>query len=572
MRDICVDSSGVHEPERHDAPASPILQVRGLSKDFGSARVLADVDLTLAPGRIYGLLGANGAGKSTLVKHLTGYHVPTACRELRVYGEARDWPLREPGIVAVHQDQGFVDSMSLLENVTIRELSDRPLRRVVRWSVLERRVRHVLARVGLNLDPHRLVSTLTPGQRALLALARALLNVDGLDPERTIVLLDEPTAALGPADSAEILARARELSEQGAGVVLITHRLDEVRSVAHSVCVLRDGRVVLDGPMPGQDETVEKLMFGTATDRRSKSTAGRPRPGPEPAAAPTAPAEPGAPPQVVSRRPALEVTAVGTRPMTEPLRLFAGEIVGVTGLRGSGHEELAYQILGVAPPPAAVLVEGFPARLNARSAARAGIVLISGSRQRDGLWLAGTVFENLVAGRRRPRGWNVLIRRKDDRAWAAAAIQAAHVNPPLLDWPVSTFSGGNQQKVCMARWLGDPTVRVLLIHEPTQGIDLRARRDIMNQLREQARNLNVAVAVFSSDSEALASVADRVVILRHGQIVDELTSDLTEHHIDAATIFTSEGESAAGEPGRLPDGDPPDQATDRSTKEGQWTT
>jgi ribose transport system ATP-binding protein len=502
------------------AASETLLSIRGLRKSFGDTQVLKGVDFDLVAGEVHGLLGANGAGKSTLVRHLSGYYTPTSSDSVQVRGHSAHWPLDagQYHVATVHQEQAFCDTMTVLENCLAHRLGVAPGLRPISWRRARLEVRAAVERVGLKVGLDWDVARLSPGERALLAMARALMQVD--PSVGTILILDEPTAVLGPDDANDVLMRAAEVAKDGGGVILVTHRLEEMRAVASRVAILREGTFVFDGPMDESNARVEELMF-TLPDGRSADPPGAPQPVASPSGGPGR----------------LSVVAVKGQPLERPIVLAAGEVVGVTGLRGAGHEELAHEIVGGLSPAATIELDGRTLTLTPRSAAQAGVVLVSGNRQREALWLAGSVFENLTTVRR--DGRHGRLRPGTERQWVRDATAQAGVTPNDVDRLVSTFSGGNQQKISMARWLSAPGVRVMLVHEPTQGIDLHARRQILTHLRAMARERDVAVAVFSSDYEALAAVSDRVLVVRAGQVETELTDSITEDRIEAATLFST---------------------------------
>lgn len=523
------------------------ITIEGLTKAFGETVVLHHVDFCLRRGVVQGLIGANGAGKSVLIKHLAGYYVPTTCDALRIHGRDASWPIdaRRDGIAVIHQEQGFVENLSVIENTLVQRLAASGFASRIRWSRARRDVREAFDRVGLDaVELDSPIAELSPGQRALVAVARALLEIDDRKGEQSAsskrlgksgyddvtFILDEPTASLGPADARAVLAQVKALAGLGAAILLVTHRLEELREVVSNAVVLRSGHVVYDGVMPEADAEIETLMFGERVSA----------PAPVPAAVGKANGSASSPDSPGGTR--LRVLTSGGELLQPALELRSGEVVGVSGLRDAGHEELAYRIVGATHPAAEVEVEGGPARtLDPRSARSAGIVLVPGNREREALWMAGTVLENLVVARRSSR---VPVSSSEERSWGQDAIDAALVVPPDLDRSVSTLSGGNQQKVSLARWFtpkatgprgkAQNDVRILLVHEPTQGIDLHTRRQILAGLRRQAAEQNIAVAVFSSDYEALVEVTDRVVVFCDGRIQQELRQPFDGIAIESA--------------------------------------
>jgi ribose transport system ATP-binding protein len=482
----------------------PVITVTRLSKTYVT-RVVDSVDWQLTPGRVHALLGGNGSGKSTLLKMVAGVVTPDPGGEIEVAGRRHPSEHYGPHVAAaslrfVHQDLGLVDGLSIADNFGLAGRYPRS-----RWGRIDDAglVRHVgaeLARHGLDLDPRLPVAALRSTDRALVAIARALDGIDGL---ATTLVLDEPTASL-PVDEVEhLFASIRGLRSTGHSVVFVSHRLSEVAEIADDVTVLRDGRVVGTGPIEDfPEERVVELIAGhppsAARARTCRADDGRPV--------------------------ALDVRALCAGPLRGvDLQVRSGEILGVAGLVGSGRSSLLRAIFGDLGEGVTLRVGGQDVDVRStRDAVAARIALVPEDRARDGAYLDRPVWENLSAAvltRYRRRG---RVSRAAERADALEAMRAFGVRAPSADAPLASLSGGNQQKVVVARWLrADP--HVLLLDEPSQGVDAVAREEIHALVRDAA-DAGAAVVVVSSDLDELEALSDRVVVLADGRIVREFSN------------------------------------------------
>lgn len=473
--------------------SAPALAVRGLGHCYGATRVLEDVTLDFAPGRVHALVGRNGAGKSTLLRALAGAIQP-AEGEVRVAGEAvrlgSPQEAMARGIATVHQELTLVAELSVAENILLDRL---PLRH--RWlPLLDHRAAHAeaaraLLRLDLAIDPGARVATLSFAERQLVEIARAIAR------QPRVLLLDEPTSALSVTEVARLIALVRALAADGVAVVHVTHRLDELPRIADDVSVLRDGRLL--GSIAASDARAERLvdlMFGgmelAAQARPSRSAERRP-------------------PVLVARG------------MTVPSRLHGvsfeaapGEIVGVAGLVGSGRTELLESIFGARRAEGTVTVSGERVpRLRPRAMAARGVALVPEDRQGQGLALPLPIADNAALASL-PRGF---LTRETVRRAVRGCLEGLRLSAPSLDHPVSALSGGNQQKVVVGKWLLEPR-RVMLLDEPTKGVDLPARRQLLATMRRLADE-GLAVVWVSSELEELHEAADRIIVLVAGRAV-----------------------------------------------------
>ena len=502
------------------------LEARGISKTFGSNTVLSDADLVIRPGEIHALIGQNGSGKSTLVKVLTGYHAPDEGGSLRVDNTALALPVRwseaqQAGISVVHQDLGLLDHLSVAENIGIGGYTAHPLTRKIDWAAQHDVARRVLARLELEVDPRTPVSRLSAAERAEVAIARALRDQR---PGEGLVVLDEATRALAREELEHFHRLLRKVVADGTSVLMVSHNLDEVLSVSDKVTVLRDGRVAGAGVTTSEtDEAgLARLMLGKSVDAAIRRS-GVPDP----------------------QAPALVVTGL-TGPGVEDLDLTvgAGEVVGLTGLPGSGFESVPYLLTGARPASAGTLEVGgqrLPLRrLTVARAVRHGIALVPEGRIKEGLAVELSLRDNIALpnlGRRgRPwfvsRGWQ----ESDSRHY----IDRLDIRTPGPQALVKELSGGNQQKVLLGKWL---SVRpdFLVLHEPTQAVDVGARRDILTTIGEAA-DRGIGVLHVSIEPSDLTEVCDRVLVHHPGRPLLELRTTDPDELLRA--IYAEPGDTA----------------------------
>jgi len=501
--------------------SEPALALRGLAKSFGGARALDGVDLTVGAREIHGLLGHNGSGKSTLVKILSGYHAPDAGAGLHLHGEALRLPLslaeqRARGLAFVHQNLGLAPQISVLENMRIVEITA-ARRPWIDWRAQRRAALASLQQFGLAIDADQPVSTLSPVERALVAIVRAFVAIDSTRSGRQLhglLVLDEPTPFLARDDVERLFRLMRQVVAEGASVLFISHDLDEILEITDRATVLRDGRVA------GTFETK-----ATVRDAIVALIAGHPR-------VATVNAD-GA--GVAARRaatakaaPAFEIRGLaGPQLQDFDLTLRRGEIVGLTGLLGSGYERVLHHLFGAAPALRGTLrAAGVPLELAGQTpaaAVRAGLAFLPGDRQ--GASGAGglPVLDNFLVPdlARFVRGGRLDWRRM--RAHAGGLATRHRVRPVDLDMKLASLSGGNAQKVLLAKWL-DIAPRLLLLEEPTQGVDVGAREDLWQAIREIAAAGTVVLCA-SSDLEQLEALCDRVLVFARGRCRAEVRRD-----------------------------------------------
>jgi len=505
---------------RAGAVEAPALAVSHLSKSFGGAQALRDVSFSVAPGEVHGLLGQNGSGKSTLIKILAGYHVPDPGGRLEIHG--RDVPLpldpgqfRELGLSFVHQDLGLIPSLTVLENLIVGTLaSERRLR--IDWRAERRRARALFERFSVELDPRATVADLSQVDRALLAIVRAVDEFRHEEAElhaKGVLVLDEPTVFLPKNRTERLFALVRQIAEAGASVIFVSHDLDEVRQVTDRITVLRDGRVVGTAVT---SETDEQALVEMIIGRRLAAFTVEHH-------------------DLADEEIALAVEGLDGE-IVRGLSLDArqGEIVGLTGLVGSGFDEVLYLLFGAAPATAGtVTLDGTTHELPAMTPHRAlacGIALVPADRPGAGSVGSLSTADNVMLLMLDRYRTGPLLHRRRMAADGGELLRRFDVQPALPDLPYEALSGGNQQKAMLAKWL-QTTPSLVLFDEPTQGVDVGARQQIYTIVREAAE-AGAVVLCASSDFEQLATLCDRVVVFGRGRVVRQLTgNEMTKDRI-----------------------------------------
>ena len=505
--------------------SSPRLSVRGVSKTFGSARVLSGLDLEIDGGEVHALVGHNGSGKSTFVKLLAGYHQPDPGAQASVDGEpftlGSDRAAEAAGLRFVHQDLGLIETLDAVDNVLLG--SPYPLRRGGRidWNAARDETTKLLASLGFDFPPTWRVARLSPTQRTGVCIARALRA--RAMPTR-VVVLDEPTAALPAREVTTLFQVIRALQERGLGVLYISHHLEEVLALADRITVLRDGRQVATAAATQLDEArLVELMVGEGAGEHRMPRRVRSGPG----------------------EPILQVSDLRTGSLAGiTFAVRVGEIVGVAGLDGSGRDDLAPAVFGGIPRSGEVRLHGeaLPP-LRPDVAVRRGAGFVPADRGREAALHRMSVGENLTISDVPTRLHGLLLDRGRERGEASGWAGRLAIVAPRPESPIDTLSGGNQQKVIIARWLRtEPSM--LILDEPTKGVDVAAVADIW-RLIEAAALAGTAVLVCSSDAEEIATHCDRVLVLRHGQIADQLAGEaLNAETLDALTLTDRPGELA----------------------------
>ncbi len=491
-----------------DPSAQPLLNVRGLTKRFTGTLALDRVDFDVRAGEVHALLGQNGAGKSTLIKILAGVYQADA-GAIAWLGHDVD-PKHERGPIGfIHQDLGLVEWMDVAENIALQTGYPRSRLGLVSWSKAREAARKALAALGVDIDPNAPIASLPAAERSLVAIARALAL------QSRILVLDEPTAALPERDVERLLDTLRRLRAAGIGIVYVTHRLDEAFRIADRITVLRDGRNVATVPIAGatHDDLV-RMIVG-----RSMSEAF------------TRPAPPQA--QIVL---ALEgVASQGVGPVD--LSVAAGETLGLVGLRGAGHHAIGRAIFGQSPlTSGSARLHGAPfAPRDAADAMSLGVGFISSRRAEESVAANLAVRENLYLNPAASgAGVFEFVPRSRENADADEAIARFSIKTASRDAPIATLSGGNQQKVVVARWML-AHARLLVLEEPTIGVDVGAKAEIYRLLSESL-NQGMAALLISSDFEEVERICHRALVFSRGRVVRELAGEaLSVANLTAAT-------------------------------------
>ncbi|KAB1140110.1 sugar ABC transporter ATP-binding protein [Streptomyces luteolifulvus] len=479
--------------------ARVLLRVHGLSKSFAGTKALDGVGFEVNAGDVVSVVGQNGSGKSTLVKVLAGIHTPDPGAVI----EHRD-------IRFIHQDLGLVPGLSTIENLDIA----RPLGRRGFWPAKSREellaAERMIRRFGGDFDVTEPIARITAAERTLVAIARAMSD---WSPTGNVLVLDEPTAALGAAESELLFDAVRTVAAEGAGVVFISHRLDEVLGLSDRVVALRDGRLVADVPAGevDHDRLVDLIAGSELAEFRMEHADERGRP-------------------MLRARGLVTDVLRGV-----DLDIHEGEVVGVCGLLGSGREHLAAVLFGAMERHAGT-VTAFERPLKAADPARSirhGLAYVPADRLRQGAVMTMTATENLTLPWLRPlRSAFGSLDRAAERGEARAWTDRVALRPPQPDRPLRLFSGGNQQKIVMAKWLRMAPA-VLLLDEPTQGVDIAAKAAI-HQLIAEARAAGTGVLVSSTDTREILDLCDRVLILRDGRV----SAELSRHELSEARLIS----------------------------------
>ena len=498
------------------------LAVRALSKSFGAQQALAGVDLSIRRGEVHGLLGENGSGKSTLIKILAGFYTADS-GELWRRGTRLPLPLppggsRRWGMEFVHQDLGLIPSLSVAENLLIGQLAASGGGWYVTQRMLASEAARILGEHQISIHPDAIVASLSPVERALVAIVRALHGIEEASSALggAMLVLDEPTVFLPRRDIERLFELVRRVATAGGSVLFVSHDLDEVVELTDSITVLRDGRVAgvrRTGDVSKGD--LIELIVGHQLPAVASSRGDAIR----------APAR-------------LTATGVSGGVVRDiDFAIHDGEILGLTGLVGSGFEELPYLLYGASPlATGAIGVQGCQFRLSGMSPRRAlalGIALLPGDRRKDGSIGSLSVTDNVTMARLQSFSrWGRLVRRRMT-ADTRRLLDDFDVRPRLPQATYGNLSGGNQQKVLLAKWLA-AAPRVLLVHEPTQGVDVGAREQIFDVMRNAAR-AGTAILCASSDYEQLSILSDRVLVFGRGRITAELRgAELTKERVTEA--------------------------------------
>jgi ribose transport system ATP-binding protein len=483
-------------------PTPPLLQLTNVSKSFGGIAALKDVDFELQAGEIHGLVGENGAGKSTTMKIIAGVY-PEYEGEMRVGGQvvhfrsARD--ALAHGIGMVHQELSTIPDLTVAENVF---LGHQPLTRlgIVDWARINRDARQMIASLGLDIDPSTRMGALPVGLQQLVELSRVLFS------GARIIILDEPTSALSPPEVKRLFEVLRKIKEEGRGIIFISHFLDDVLEISDKVTVFRNGRKVATEATAGltKDAVISHMIGrGSIGMHMGESTTLR-----------------GNDEHAV----VMEAAAIGDGKTLHDvsLKLRAGEITGVYGFMGSGQIELARALFGkVKLRRGQILLDGAPRSFSSTAAAKASGIAFVPENRKMMLFRGEPIFKNISIAIL-DRIHKLLLKPAQERTIAATHAADLQIRPPKPDMLLGSFSGGNQQKVALAKWLTH-LPKVLILSEPTRGMDVGAKEDVI-RIVKSLRDRGVAILVLSTEPETILTLADRVSVIRKGQVAKEFSS------------------------------------------------
>jgi galactofuranose transport system ATP-binding protein len=489
--------------------STPRVELRGITKSFPGVRALENVDFRVAPGEVHALLGENGAGKSTLIKIMTGA-LGADAGQVHIDGQpvviASPAEARRLGISAVYQEVNLIATLSVTKNLT---LGRQPRRLgLISWREANKRARERLKRLNLEIDVEQPLGAYSIAVQQLAAIARAL------EDDTRVLVLDEPTASLDARETELLFGILRDLKARGIAIVFITHFIDQVYSIAERISVLRNGRLVGTAPTSALPRLeLISLMLGrelqTGLNRRITHAQ-------------------------VSGEPVLAVEALGRRRCMAPfdLSIRAGEVVGLAGLLGSGRTETAKLVFGALRPDSGkVKIGGETVAIRSpRQSILHGIGFCPEDRKAEGLVAELSVRENIVLMLQTKRGWLRQLAGEEQNRLAETMIQALGIATPDAKKPVGQLSGGNQQKVILARSLVS-SPRVLILDEPTRGIDVGAHAEILALIRRLCSE-GLGLLVASSELDEIVAVCDRVAVLRDRRKVGEITGeDVTQEKI-----------------------------------------
>ncbi len=497
---------------RSEVTGRPLVRMTALRKSFPGVQAVGNGNFDLRPGEIHALVGENGAGKSTLIKILTGVHRPDS-GTIEIDGQPIEFhspvEARHAGIAAIHQEFTLVPAMTVRANLFLGR--ERTHHGIIDNNFERTQCEPVLERLGLSLDSDTLVSELTVAQQQLVEIARALLS------ECRVLVMDEPTAALAPREVEALFDILKEITGRGIGVIFISHRLDEIFEIADRITVMRDGLTI--DTRTSQNYTRRQLIE-QMVGRSLEDEFPRHRPAPKDIC-------------FVVRN----LAGPGLGPISFAVK--RGEVLGLAGLMGAGRTELARLIFGADPAISGeVELDGRRLHISSpRDAIRSGICLLTEDRKRQGLILGASVEENFALPNLRSWsrfGW---INKKQERSRFAGRVSALNIRVTGPEQPAEHLSGGNQQKLLVARWL-ETDSKVIIFDEPTRGIDVGAKYEtylLINELAAQGK----VIIVISSELPEVLGISDRILVMREGEISGEITNPKTARHEDVMALAVS---------------------------------
>ena len=510
------------------------LYLKNISKTFGNNSALSNVELYIHPGEILGLLGQNGCGKSTLIKVLSGFHQPDKGGRLWVNGEEVKLPLApgeyaKYGMSFVHQDLGLINSLTVVENWAMNDVA-RSNHMRINWKKIKAEASKNFAMYNVNIDPNDIVENLGPVQRTMLAILRAVndihKNEEAMKKHRGLLVLDEPTVFLPRTEVDSLFSLVHRITHEGISVMFVSHDLDEVLELTDKFVVLRDGRNVGEGDSHTTTKSqIIEMILGKKLNAFQQ--------------------DPGADDKYKGQTPILKIRNIaGKIVRSTHFDVYKGEVLGITGLVGSGFEEIPYLLFGNIPGEVGTMefngITRDLSRYNSTKAVKDKIALIPADRKSQGGVANLEISENIMLqalGHFRP----AFLKKKALRSKSVELIKDYEVVPKNPDYEFGQLSGGNAQKVLLAKWIQE-NPDLLILHEPTQGIDIGARQAIYRLIDNLVVNKGMPVICSSSDYEQLEQICDRVLIFVRGRIVKELIgSQITKEKITELCYETAIG-------------------------------
>ncbi|WP_368657841.1 sugar ABC transporter ATP-binding protein [Metabacillus halosaccharovorans] len=501
----------------------PVLNMQGISKTFSRVTVLKNVKIELYPGEVHALMGENGAGKSTFMKILAGIHQPDQNGgEIFYKGQPVLWkdPIdaRNKGISVIHQELNLSPNLTISENILMGTKFPRNSLGMVKWDEVHERAQRVLDSMGSSLNPRQLVSTLSVAQQQMVEIARALSF------KAEVLIMDEPTASLTDKEIMKLFDIIHDLKKQGVAIVYISHRMEEIFKISNRYTVLRDGEWIASGPIEETDpDHLVKLMVGRdLKDLFNRTKAFNP----------------------LRKKdiPVLELRNISDKKVVKNVsfKVYPGEIVGLAGLVGAGRTELVRAIFGASNLTSGeIYVDDKLVKINSPiDAISNGIAHVPESRKEQGLFLSMSVKENILMAELKKHSKSGVVRWKDVNATADRYIKELSIKIASPDQPVSNLSGGNQQKAVIARWLSI-SPKVLLLDEPTRGVDIGAKTEI-HKIISKLADEGLAVLMISSELPEVLGISDRVLVMSEGRLTGELSrKEATQEKI---MYFATKGE------------------------------
>lgn len=485
----------------------PYIELKNIHKYFPGVHALKDVSLDVIPGEVHAIIGENGAGKSTLIKVMAGFHTP---ERGSIFIEGKETKINTPaesialGIGVVYQELNVVDSLNVAENVFFGRLP-RKKGGVVDWKTLYADTQGILNRLGLDISPSIKAGFLSTAQKQMVEIARCV----SMDPK--VLIMDEPTSSLAPAEIQSMFTIIRKLQDQGVGIIYISHKLDEILEISDRITILRDGSFVC---CVSREEATEQMLISNMVGRKdSRMFQHVP---------------------CYSEETAYEVSGFSTDKVKDiSFYVRRGEIVGFSGLMGAGRSELAKGLIGADERESgSIKICGKEIPKNSVSeAAKAGIGFVPEDRKMEGIIPNLDVMRNISVANLSLCSWNGVVNLKTEREIAEKQKSAINIKTPSINQLIVNLSGGNQQKVILSRWLARDDLNVLIIDEPTRGIDVGAKSEIYAIIEELAKS-GLAVILMSSEMQELLSVSDRIYVMHHGRIVAEYkTAEATQEKL-----------------------------------------